>query len=139
MKTQYDHHIEAILAGNSIGSEAKLAGVNMNTLRRILIKHPDYANAKAEGKLHQKGITPKLREAAETSPAVQEVLSGATLSGTAVKYGIPPASLAKMVHVTRPGLNLQQRGKAPDEVAAFALEKAKRALKRAQAMFEAAQ
>lgn len=111
----------------------------MNTLRRILIKHPDYETAKSEGRLHQKGITPKLRKEAKESPAVLEVLAGATLSGTAVKYGIPPASLARMVHFAHPDLNLQHRGKSPDEVAELAMKKAHRAMKKAARLAEATQ
>lgn len=128
MTSQYDHHINAILAGASIGSECKKAGVNVNTLRRILIKHPDYEKAKADGKLHTKGIPAKLAALAVDSPAVAEVIAGATLAATALKYDIPAASLAIMVHKANPGISLHHRGKSQEEMLEISMQKAQRTI-----------
>lgn len=138
MKPDYTANIDAILAGSPINVQAKLLGVNVNTLRRLLIQHPDYEKAKAEGRLHSKGIAvPKLRDAAKDSPAVAEVMAGATTTSVAEKYGIPVTSLTKMVHLAHPGVSLRYRGVSEVELAERAYQKAQKALARAQARITA--
>lgn len=139
MKPDYTPSIAAILAGSPINVQAKALDVNVNTLRRLLLKHPDYEKAKAEGRLHAKGIAPKLQEAAKDSPAVAEVMAGATTTSVAEKYGLPVASLTKMVRLAHPGISLRYRGASEAELAEKALEKAKRALAKAQQRVRAAE
>lgn len=132
MKPDYSEAINAILAGSPIVVEAKKLGVNMNTLRRILIKHPDYEAAKADGRVRT--VTPaRLKYEATDSPAVAEVLAGSTVAAAAAKHGIPVTSLAKMVKIARPGISLQHRDKTPEELLALELKKATKAMEKVQA------
>lgn len=111
--------IERILSGESLYAVAKSVGVNTTTIRRELIKHPDYAKAKADGIIRKPGIPgrpEKLAQEAVNSPAVAEVVAGATTTATAKKYGLPVASLTKMVHIAHPDFSLQRRGKTATEV-----------------------
>ena len=139
MKNTYTQYIDAILAGESIISQAKLAGVNMNTLRRILIKHPNYDKAKAEGKLRPGKIEPKLRAQAETSPAVADVVAGMTLQAASEKHGVPIASLRMMVNMAHPDVVLKFRGKSPNKVEELVKRAEQRALAKAQELLGSVQ
>lgn len=133
MKIDHTPYIDAILGGKSIGSQAKLAGVNVNTLRRLLVVHPDYDNAKANGQLHSKGlpeVTPDYTHEA-VDEAVAEVALGALVVPTAAKYGIPFASLHKLFKKAHPEISLRHRDKNPEQVAEIKLDNARKALKRA--------
>lgn len=118
MKKDLTPYVEAVLHGQSMRSQSDLAGVNVNTLRREVLKHPNYEAAKAEGKLHTWSKPPTLRAAAENHPAVDEVVAGATLLETAAKYNLPLSSLRTMVKIANPDLNLLHREKSPEDIAA---------------------
>ena len=128
--------VEEILAGASLYATAKKYSMSPETIRRELIKHPDYAKAKADGIIRKPGIPgrpEKLAQEAFNSPAVAEVVAGATTTATAKKYGLPVASLTKMVHIAHPDFSLQRRGKTATEV----LEAKIRKLTAAKARLEA--
>lgn len=116
---KYLPEIQRILSGESLYAVSKEAGVNSNTIRRELIKHPDYAKAKAEGIIKKPGIPgrpEKLAQEALDSPAVAEVVAGGTTTAVAKKYGLPVASLNKMVRIAHPDFSLQHRGKTVSQV-----------------------
>lgn len=116
---KHQTQVEEVLAGASLYATAKKYEMNPETIRRELIKHPGYADAKANGTLKQPGIPgrpQKLFDEAAISPAVAEVIAGATTTATAKKYGLPVASLTKMVHIAHPDFSLQHRGKTKLEV-----------------------
>lgn len=116
---KYIHEVERVLAGESLYAVSKSAGLNSNTIRRELIKHPGYAAAKANGRLKPKHIPGRPlrdRNDANDARAIAEVIAGATTTATAQKYGLPVASLTKMVHVAHPDFSLQYRGKTKLEV-----------------------
>jgi glutamate synthase domain-containing protein 2 len=132
MRPNLDNAILNVLNGNSINSEANLAGVNIETLRRLVIKHPGYDNAKVQGKLHAKGILPKLEALAPASEAVKEVVAGASAISTARKHNIPLASLMKMIKFAHPNINMRYRNATPQESAQRTLENRRKALAKAE-------
>lgn len=117
---KYKTQVEEVLAGASISATAKKYGVDPGSISRDLRKHPDYAKAKAEGRIRPPGLPgkpQKLLDAAATHPAVAEVLASAdTVSEIAKRHGVPPASLAKMVHVAHPDFSIRHRGRSETEV-----------------------
>ena len=118
--------VNEILAGASLNATAKKYGMGPETIRRELIRHPNYAAAKASGVIRQPGLPgrpQKLLDEAATSLAVAEVVAGATTTATAKKYGLPLASLTKMVHIAHPDFSLQHRGKTKEEVLTEKLRK----------------
>ncbi len=129
------HYVLAVLAGSPINVECKKAGVFPETLRRKVQKHPDYAKAHAAGKLHKRGlpgVVPMDKAAVFASPAVAEVMAGATVSITAAKHNIPMSTLSKMVHMVHPAVNLHKWGAPTKEKALRAVDMAREALRLAE-------
>lgn len=104
-------YLDAIMAGASINSQAKLAGVDPTALRRATLKHPGYAQARADGKLHAKGLpgaAPVDKSLVQT--ALADVDGGMTIQASAMKYGMPVSTLTKMFHKHNPGVKAQRGG-----------------------------
>lgn len=135
-------YVDQVLAGKSINAAAKEAGVHPQTLRRVLLKHPDYASAKENGKLRPKGlegVVPLDVEALKNDPAILEVLNGGLTTVVAEKYGLEQATLAARFHKAYPGHSLRRGARKNGvEAARAAVEQARRALERAEkALFDA--
>lgn len=123
---KYKPEVERVMAGESMNSVAKSIGVNINTLRREVIKHPGFATAKSSGVIRQSGVFDKpKREIADHADAIAEVVSGATTTATAAKYGIPVASLNKLVKRAHPNFSFQHRGMTQEEVLKMQMNKLK--------------
>jgi len=121
---KYLPEIERILSGESLYAVAKSTGMSPETIRRELIKHPNYVKAKADGIIRQPGIPGKSKmDASEHSAAIAEVVAGGTTTAVAKKYGIPVASLNKLVHREHPDFSLQHRGKTTQQVLEAKLRK----------------
>lgn len=116
---KHQTQVEEILAGASLYATAKKYEMSPETIRRELIKHPGYTEAKTNGLLKTQGIPgrpQKLLDEAHKSPAVAEVIAGGTTTAVAKKYDLPVASLNKMVHIAHPDFSLQHRGKTNSQV-----------------------
>lgn len=137
MKQDLSKYVDEVLSGVSLNQAARTAGVNVSTIRRALLKHPDYEKAKAAGKLHAQGVQvnpyrkPKLAEMSKTSPAVDEVLAGAAVADVAREYGIPHASLTRMVKLRDPSA-LPTKVLDPEVAAKAQLKIARRAIAKAE-------
>jgi len=111
MKQDLTPYLDAIVAGASINSQAKLAGINATTMRRAAIKHPNYAEAKAAGRLHEKGLpgaVPVDQRLADA--ALEDVAGGMTLQAAAIKHGLAVSTLTKVFHKRNPSAKLVRGG-----------------------------
>jgi hypothetical protein len=128
-------HVEAVLRGETINSQAEEAGCHAEKLRRLVRKHPGYATAKEAGLLHKPGLpgqVPIDRDKVFSNPAVAEVAAGATIADTAVRHGMVYSTLAKMVKMVHPDLDLRKRGPRGLEAAEAAVRSARVALQLAE-------
>jgi lambda repressor-like predicted transcriptional regulator len=132
MKTDLTQYVEAVLRGASMRSQADLAGVNVNTLRREVLKHPNYESAKAQGLLHAWSKPASLAAAAPDHPAVADVIAGSTLQAAAQRHNVPLASLQTMLKIAHPNFSARYRDKTPEEISAIRAQKAKEAMEKAQ-------
>ena len=80
--------VDAVLVdGKSINSQAKAAKVDVTTLRRLVLRDPRYAVAKAQGKIETKDFS--TAEDLRNSPLVKDIVeSGISIGEAAVKYGL---------------------------------------------------
>lgn len=140
MKQDFTPYIAAVLAGASINSQAKIAGVAQTTLQRLVIKHPDYAKAKAEGKLHAKGlpgVTPVDPDLAKR--ALSDVDGGLTIQDAALKNGMPVSTLTKLFHKHNPGVKAQRGGLGTPRSHESRLDRAKQKVERCRKALEDAE
>ncbi len=98
--------VDVLVHGVSISQSAKKHGFTTPTLRNYLLRHPDYAKAKADGRLHQpKTYGAASNEELKDHPAVLEVLKGEmTLGEIGAKYGVNPVTLSRWVKRTNPDI-----------------------------------
>ncbi len=132
---KHTQHIEKILAGTSISAVSAETGLATSTLHRLLLKHPDYAKAKAEGKLYAKGIPPKLEELAHGAwrAAIDEVVIGRkSAKSVADAMSYPLASFMKAIRYAYPDIDMRYRNATPQEAATRKLESRRKALSRAE-------
>lgn len=138
MKPNYTPQIENILHGSSITAEASAVGVHAEVLRRLLLKHPDYATAKENGKLHAKGIPPKLNELAHGAwrAAIDEVvIDRKSAKSVADQNKFPLASFMKAIRYAYPDIDMRYRNDSPAEAAHKRLQNKRKALARAEKAF----
>jgi len=108
---KYLPEIERILSGESLYAVAKSTGMSPETIRRELIKHPNYAEAKAAGRLHEKGLpgaVPVDQRLADA--ALEDVAGGMTLQAAAIKHGLAVSTLTKVFHKRNPSAKLVRGG-----------------------------
>lgn len=131
-------HIEKILAGTSISAVSRETGLALSTLQRLLLKHPDYAKAKADGKLHAKGIPPKIEELAHGAwrAAIDEVvIDHKSAKSVADQNKFPLASFMKAIRYAYPDIDMRYRNDSPKEAAHKRLQNKRKALARAEKAF----
>lgn len=140
MKQDFTTYVQAVLNGASINSQAKIAGVAQTTLQRLVIKHPDYASAKADGKLHVKGlpgVTPTDPDLVRR--ALADVDGGLTIQAAAIKNGMPVSTLTKLFHKHNPGVKAQRGGLGTPRSQESRLERAKATVVRCKKALEEAE
>lgn len=136
MKRDYTKYVEAVLAGASIGSQAKLAYAHVNSIRQALLKHPGYEKAKAAGKLHSPGLHHEKSDRPVTQEAIDDVVSGTPIVEAARKHNVPYSSLRRSLHKVRPDIVKPKTLEGPpDSVEA----KARALIRKAQKYLDEAQ
>ena len=131
MKNTLNEFVDSVMAGSPIRVEAKKAGVFPEQLRRAVQKHPDYAKAKSEGRLHPPGLpgAPEL-DPVLVGAAVADVVAGMTVTDAAVKHGMAVSTLTKKVHQANPGIDLPKGGAGGKRDAGTRLASAQAAVER---------
>ncbi len=140
MKQDLTPYLDAIVAGASINSQAKLAGVDPTSMRRAVLKHPNYAEAKAAGRLHEKGLPGAVPvDQGLADAALEDVASGMTLQASAMKHGLAVSTLTKVFHKRNPSAKLTRGGLGTPRSdtsrlgrAVATVERCKRALEKAE-------
>lgn len=135
MNTQYTEFVAAVLKGSPIKVQAEAAGIHMETLRRLVMKHPGYAKAKAAGKLHSKGlpgVVPLDKSTFATHPAVLDVCAGATMTEASTKHGVPYSTLQRMLAYVFPDKDFRRDHATTLEAARVAVKHAEEALQKAR-------
>jgi hypothetical protein len=140
MKQDLTNHVAAVLSGKSISSEARLAGVAKTTLLRLVIKHPDYASAKAAGLLHSPGLPGLIPVSDETlRAAIDDVANGMTALESAHKHGLASATVTKAFHREYPDRKLVKGGVGVKRDAATKLAQAQATVERCRKALEKAE
>lgn len=128
-------YVQAVLNGSPINVEAKRAGTYFTKLRNLVMRHPDYEKAKAEGLLHKPGLPGVVQvsvDDATISQAVAEVFSGSSVTSTGAKYGIAVSTLCRKVKKAHPDIDLGKGKLMTLRKAEKGLEEAKEALAKAK-------
>lgn len=134
--------IHNVLAGKSVNSEAKLAGVNPTTLRRLVMKHPDYVDAKAKGLLHKPGLPGYVPLDPDKVEAAISAITrdGLTVEAAALLHGMAVSTVNKEFRrrypdsqLKRGGLGVKRDPESKLQRARAAVDLARAALARAEA------
>lgn len=109
--------IEKVLAGEmSVGEAGRSAGVSAMTISRALQAHPDYARAKAEGRVAARPAQNDVDvEALKNHPAVLEVVTkGLGYREAGEKHGVAVMTLNRWVKRAYPDYDgVRHRGRPP--------------------------
>ena len=139
MKIDYTPYIDAVLAGASINSQAKLAGLDATALRRLVVKHPDYAAAKAAGLLHAKGLPGAVPvDQSLMDAALADIADGMTAQAAAIKHGMAVATVTKAHHKRNPKVSLNRGGLGTARDAESIVDRARSTVTRCEKALEKA-
>lgn len=117
MSKDIAHLLPQVLAGTmTVGEAARAAGTNRMAVSRALQAHPDYAKAKAEGRIAARPCNPTIDPASlRDHPAIVDVVvNGMTYLEAATKHSMSVMTLNRWVKRAYPDYaEVRSRGRPP--------------------------